>query len=355
MKTFEINATGWVRDFLDYYRVWKDYNNFAQPVEKTLDIKKSTNGIPCIVYTDVDAVNRCDAPMVAIDCMWEGKHAEFCFQQYRMDKHYIIFANEGYCARADMNLPISYTWITHYFFLFDIVKSYNDPRHVCFHHHNEYRFDGTKPFRFVSTTGTAHPPRNYLRDQLLRTITYKNFIFKYNGVDLGMPSDQFDQVKFANEEFQPHRPRPGLEQYSYSLASTLPINMYNQANFNLVAETDVKYQYGFFITEKIIKCLITGMPFVLMATPHFLKYIRQMGFHTYGDLWDESYDEELDYTKRIDKIVDLCNNLDKFDWQANRSALELIALKNKSNFLNLNHVSDSIFRQFEQSILEFAR
>ena len=128
--------------------------------------------------------------------------------------------------------------------------------------------------------------------------------------------------------------------------------MYNQADFNLVVETDIDYEYGFFLTEKIIKCLITGMPFVLVATPYFLKYLKDLGFHTYNELWDESYDDELDYTKRIDKVIDLCNNLDLFDWQANQSALELIALKNKCNFLNLNWVIDAEFRQFEQAILE---
>ena len=46
MKKLEINAIGWVGDFLERYQVWKDYNNFCQPTEKILDIKKSKNGIP---------------------------------------------------------------------------------------------------------------------------------------------------------------------------------------------------------------------------------------------------------------------------------------------------------------------
>ena len=352
MKTFELNATGWVIDFLDQYQVWKDYNNFAQPSEKSVDIRKSTTGIPCIVYTDVDAINRCDAPLVAIDCVWEGKHAAFCFQRYRTDKHYIIFANEGHCDQSNMNLPISYTWITYYYFLFNIAKLYNDPRHICFYHHNEYRFNETKPLRFISTTGLNRPQRTHLKDQLLEKINYKNFIFKYSGIDLGMPSDQFDQVGFEPGEFDPYTTLPGLDKYKYSLFDTLPIDMYNQANFNLVVESDISYRYGFLPTEKIIKCLITGMPFVAVATPYFLRYLRELGFHTYGSLWDESYDIEIDYFKRIDKIVDLCNNLDKFDWQANQSTLELIGLKNRSNFLNLNRVLDRGFREFERSILE---
>jgi hypothetical protein len=352
MKTFEINATGWVIEFLDQYQTWKDYKNFSQPSEQLLDIKKSTTGIPCFVYTDIDAINLCNDPVVAIDCMWEGQHAAFCFQQYRTDKHYIIFANEGHYSRKEMNLPISYTWITYYYFLFNIVKSYHDPWHVCFHHHNEYKFNYPKLLRFVSTIGVTRPPRTYLKDRLLERINYKNYIFKYSGVDYGMPSDQADVVKFVDDKFNPYRPRPGLEKYNYSLSNTLPMQMYDQADFNLVVETDINYQHGFLPSEKSIKCLTTGMPFVILATPNFLKHLKELGFHTYSELWDESYDNELDYAKRIDKIVDLCNNLNKFDWQANQSALELIGLKNRSNFLNLNQVISKSFQQFEQAILE---
>jgi hypothetical protein len=284
--------------------------------------------------------------------VWEGQHAAFRFQQYRTDKHYIIFASEGHYSRKEMNLPISYTWITYYYFLLNVVKSYNDPGHMCFYHDNAYNFNEPKSLGFISTVGVTRPPRTYLKDRLLERINYKNFIFKYSGVDFGMPSDQTDVVKFKDENFDPYRPRLGLEKYSYSLSNTLPMHMYNQANFNLVVETDIRYQHGFLPSEKSTKCLITGMPFIILATPNFLKYLKELGFHTYSDLWDESYDDELDYTKRIDKIVDLCNNLNKFDWKANQTALELIGLKNRSNFLNLNQVISKSFQQFEQAILE---
>ena len=353
MKTFEINANGLVEEFLTQYQIWKDCDNHCHRTPSMIHIQKSETGIPCFHYTDIDTINQCTAPVVAIDCLTGCKHSTHAFEQYNADKHYIIFASDFYCSPADLDLKISYTWVSHHLFVFLLADMYNTPWKFCFYLDKTYRFDTVKPMRFISTTGCVRDERDYLRDQIVEKITYNNYIFRYSGVDYGVPSDQFDVIKFAPGEFDTHLLL--LEKYFYSVSFSLPILMYNQANFNLVVETDVKYQYGFFITEKIIKCLITGMPFVLMATPHFLKYLRQMGFHTYHDLWDESYDEELDYTKRIDKIVDLCNTLDTFDWQANQSALELIALKNKSNFLNLNHVSDPIFRQFEQSILELVK
>lgn len=350
MKIFEINANGLVEEFLSQYQIWKDHNNFYNQDPGVITVQQSKTGIPCFYYHDVEIINQCQEPIIVIDCLTEGKHSTPYFNQYDTTKHYVIFANESHCGPLAQDLEISYTWISYFFFLFLMADTYNTPWKFCYYLDKEYKFDIPKPMRFVSTTGNVRPERTYLKDRIVERIRYKNFIFRYSGVDYGTPSDQFDVVRFVPGEFDPYTAI--LEKYYHSVSQTLPIHMYNQANFNLVVETDIDYQYGFFPTEKIVKGLITGMPFVLAATPYFLKYLKQLGFHTYGDLWDESYDEELDYTKRIDKIVDLCNNLDTFDWAANRSALELIALKNRSNFLNLNQVLDAGFRRFEKSILE---
>jgi hypothetical protein len=45
------------------------------------------------------------------------------------------------------------------------------------------------------------------------------------------------------------------------------------------------------------------MPFVIVGTQGSLKYLRSYGFKTFGDLWDESYDDEPDDSKRIEKIA----------------------------------------------------
>ena len=349
MKLLQINTTeSAISEFLDQYHIWKDHRKFykndtSDPVAQT-----HPSGIPCFHYSNVHAINQCQEPMIAIDCLTEGKHSSHCFNQYSTDKHYIIFANESHCGQQDLDLKISYTWISHYFFLFLMADTYNSPRKFCYCLDKEYKFDNTKPMRFISTTGNVRDERTYLKDQILENIKYKNFIFRYSGVDFGQSSDQYDVIEFVPGEFDPYTPI--LEKYHHNVSQSLPIDMYNQADFNLVVETDIDHQYGFFLTEKTIKCLITGMPFLIVATPQFLKHLRELGFHTYGDLWDERYDDELDYAKRIDKIVDLCNNLDKFDWESNRTALELIAMKNQCNFLNLSHVMDNEFQQFEQSI-----
>jgi len=56
------------------------------------------------------------------------------------------------------------------------------------------------------------------------------------------------------------------------------------------------------ITEKIDKCFSAGQPFVLVTGSGYLKKLKELGFKTFDKWWDESYDDEYDYYKRIEKI-----------------------------------------------------
>jgi hypothetical protein len=64
------------------------------------------------------------------------------------------------------------------------------------------------------------------------------------------------------------------------------------------------------LTEKTFKPIALGMPFIIVGTQGSLRYLRSYGFKTFGDLWDESYDDEPDDTKRIEKIAQVLKLLD---------------------------------------------
>lgn len=76
----------------------------------------------------------------------------------------------------------------------------------------------------------------------------------------------------------------------------------------VVAET-VAQGRRLHLTEKTFKPICLGMPFVLIATAGSLSYLREYGFKTFADFWDESYDLELDDTVRVEKTVALLNKL----------------------------------------------
>jgi len=63
------------------------------------------------------------------------------------------------------------------------------------------------------------------------------------------------------------------------------------------------------LTEKIFKPMVMRQPFILFGAAGSLAYLRRYGFKTFADIWDESYDDELDHDKRLHLIIDLINQL----------------------------------------------
>lgn len=76
-----------------------------------------------------------------------------------------------------------------------------------------------------------------------------------------------------------------------------------------VATETVYFGRRLHLTEKTFKPIAMGMPFMLVAPAGSLEYLREYGFRTFGDIWDESYDEETDDFVRLEKITDLLKDL----------------------------------------------
>ena len=115
----------------------------------------------------------------------------------------------------------------------------------------------------------------------------KKSIVRYSGQNIGIDCD-LDVLNFKKGEFDPYTPILG--QYYHNVSQSIPIQIYNQAYVNLIVETDAKFNHTFFLTEKTIKVLSCGMPFIILSTPKFLENLKKLGFKTYSSLWDESYD-----------------------------------------------------------------
>ena len=64
------------------------------------------------------------------------------------------------------------------------------------------------------------------------------------------------------------------------------------------------------LTEKTFKAIALEMPFVLVAPAHSLEYLRSYGFKTFDDIFDETYDTEIDDVLRVEKVTRLLKDLD---------------------------------------------
>lgn len=58
-----------------------------------------------------------------------------------------------------------------------------------------------------------------------------------------------------------------------------------------------------FPTEKIVKPIIALHPFLVLASPGFLNQLEKLGYKTFSQWFDQSYDKEQDENLRIEKIV----------------------------------------------------
>ena len=47
---------------------------------------------------------------------------------------------------------------------------------------------------------------------------------------------------------------------------------------------------------------MVGHRFVIVSTPRYLANIKKIGFKTFDQWWDESYDDEVDDSKRFKKL-----------------------------------------------------
>ena len=84
---------------------------------------------------------------------------------------------------------------------------------------------------------------------------------------------------------------------------------YETSFINIVTETSPDDNLIFF-TEKTDKAITAGQPFIIFAGgPHYLKKLKELGFKTFDKWWDESYDNELDYQVRLEKIKTLIKKL----------------------------------------------
>jgi len=104
----------------------------------------------------------------------------------------------------------------------------------------------------------------------------------------------------------------------------------------LVTET-VYNGHRHHLTEKTFKPICMQMPFVLVSTAGSLQYLRDYGFKTFDNIWDESYDFETDDTKRLIMIADLLKQLDSMSVQQKQdlyTAAVPIVQHNYNHFYN---------------------
>ena len=87
-----------------------------------------------------------------------------------------------------------------------------------------------------------------------------------------------------------------------AMSADVKLDQLTSALWHIVTET-VYFLPKLHLTEKVFKPIVAKRPFILVAAPGNLAYIKSYGFKTFDRWIDESYDEEQDHYIRIEKIT----------------------------------------------------
>ena len=112
---------------------------------------------------------------------------------------------------------------------------------------------------------------------------------------------------------------------------------YEKTYFTIVSETNVSKHFRF-LTEKTIKPIMNFHPFLIFGNPGSIKQLKNLGFKTFSDFWDESYDNEIDFKKRTEMIIEqvkILTNKSFEEWNEMSIEMEPILRHNKNTLLRM--------------------
>ena len=159
----------------------------------------------------------------------------------------------------------------------------------------------------------------------------------FNSVDPDSGTHYRDHV-FKNTAFEPDEIDADLPstQAAATASADFDIQDYANTRFEVVLETlfdDVRIQ----LTEKTLRPIACGHPFILASTPGSLQYLRNYGFQTFDGIIDESYDLETDSSTRLELIVAAMKQISGWSpeqQRINREKIKEIVQHNKQHFFS---------------------
>lgn len=229
-------------------------------------------------------------------------------------------------------MPSEYTCLTYPHFLVEILNYPENHQAV-----DDVIQPAQRPYDFVFLNGRARPHRKYLLERLrsqglldraLWTMLDSTPAFNQHinlvvdGVNLMDQSSErrclpfdYEYSAYAKKDFDINKvDRPFAKNAVFDNEwGDIYLNpkIYSDTYFSLVTETLYDEPLGF-CTEKIAKPIMIGHPWICASTPGYYRYIKSLGFRTFGHLIDESFDNIENHTQRLECIIDivqdLCNN-----------------------------------------------
>ena len=179
-----------------------------------------------------------------------------------------------------------------------------------------------------------------------------------------MSFNPYDNTHYSQHQFV----NPKFQITNFDLEEFFPINThtanasadycntdYASSGIEVVLETlfdDSRWH----LTEKALRPIACGRPFMLVATSGSLQYLRQYGFKTFTGLIDESYDQITNPQQRLQAVIKEMTRISTLlpeDKIKLFLALDKIAEQNKRHFFNkfFNQVQQQYVNNMDNAMI----
>lgn len=138
--------------------------------------------------------------------------------------------------------------------------------------------------------------------------------------------------------------------HQMSLSQVAPIQVYNQTAYSLVCETNFSDNYVFH-TEKIVKPILARRLFIVFAGRYYLRNLQRLGFKTFHNVIDESYDNAADYRVRGAMICEQINYLIGQDQQKILDAIKH-TVEHNYNLMMTKDWQREFLKEFQSALLD---
>jgi hypothetical protein len=210
-------------------------------------------------------------------------------------------------------------------------------------HPSDRAFDWSRPknHMFISLNNKFRPHRYHWIQEIRRIGLSSNVLYSFLDTSPIDGSHDYNNVSchaashfMRNNKLGTHN----IDNVSYGERIFGQSKCLDDAYVNVVTET-IFYEPQFFVTEKTFKSIRAGQPFIIIGPKGILRHLRALGYRTYGEIWDEGYDELDNNFSKISSIAKLVSKIDIDCINKNNDLLKEIGEHNRELFLRTNHAT----------------
>ena len=172
--------------------------------------------------------------------------------------------------------------------LYDFLSERNETNQL----QSTVTYKNNKSKAYMCLNGKDKHTRRYLLDRLPLEQGHVSYVC-YDGVDPYIKSDTKVPIILDQEKHSIKRNDRWMNP-----------EIYHDAYINVVTEAFPDKEIDCFITEKTFKPMLHLQPFMIQGNRYTLRRLREYGYQTFSDIWDESYDELETWQERTDAMLE---------------------------------------------------